>query len=355
MRVLRLVEEQHHRDEEGRPLREGRTPDEHLRDGDIEYKQCLYPGSRHLANPMNVSALRQTSEHWDAIVDALAFVRAGYAEIRGGYGPDIMDVWRVSQLGCALPWFFILRGEPAPAYAAALSKITLGTALLSHRLLQDALVQRWIPPPFTAESLLALAESTGTLLGETEVCSAPAKMIVEFLDVLVAGTPTGKVQLAREVLHFGAYYAQFKLLLWTHYLARRFLYADLAATRAQPELDELLGAPCEPPDCFLIEPPDLAKQPPQIRALWFGAITALVAPMAPDGSDRRCTDLAREVAAIMGAGTDPKATYDALDRSFGEMMRVIEAGLGGVPPAEIDAAMRDRLLAISPRAMFARL
>jgi hypothetical protein len=186
MRVLRLVEERHHRDEDDRPIREGRTPPAWLRPDDIEYKPCHYPGSRHLVHPMNVSALRQASERWDEMVDALAFCRAHYAEIRGSYGPDIMDVWRVSQLGCALPWYFILaRGEPAPGYAAALSKVALGTALLSHRLLHDALVQRWLPPPLTAATLLDLAESTGTLLSETEVCSAPAKMIVELLEYLV--------------------------------------------------------------------------------------------------------------------------------------------------------------------------
>jgi hypothetical protein len=36
--VVRMVEEQFHRDDEDRPLREGRTPAEHLRPGDIEYK-----------------------------------------------------------------------------------------------------------------------------------------------------------------------------------------------------------------------------------------------------------------------------------------------------------------------------
>jgi hypothetical protein len=361
MRVLRLVEEQHHREEEGRPLREGRTPNEHLRPGDIEYKHCHYAGSRHLANPMNVSALRQSSEHWDELIDALAFCRAKYAEIRGGYGPDIMDIWRVSQLGCSLPWYFILRGEISPAYAAALSKITLGTALLSHRLLQDALVQRWIPPPLTPDVLLDLAESTGTLLGETEVCAAPAKMILEFLDVLVNGEPRGVggvtrlVQEHREVLAFGAHYANFKLLSWIHFLARRFLYADLAETRDWPELKELLAAPCEPPDCFLIEPPELAKVPPSIRGLWFGAIAAIVVPMAPDASDQRLCDLAREVAAIMSTPREPGATYAELDKSFGEMMRAVEVGLGGAADTPIDAATRDRLLGISPRAMFGRL
>jgi hypothetical protein len=359
MRVLRLVEERHHRDEDDRPIREGRTPPACLRPDDIEYKPCHFPGSRHLANPMNVSALRQSSEHWDEMVDALAFCRAGYAEIRGGYGPDIMDVWRVSQLGCSLPWYFILaRGETAPGYAAALSKVALGTALLSHRLLQDALMQRWVPPPFTAATLLDLAESTGTLLSETEVCAAPAKMIVEFLEYLVSGTPRGAGGVARliaerrEVLTFGAHYANFKLLLWSHFLARRFLYADLAARgETHPDLAGLVEAPCEPPDCFLIEPPNLAQVPAQLRALWFAAIAKNIQPIAPDASDRGLCDLAIDVARIMGEGEGPAATYRALDASFGEVVRAVEVGLGGAP-GEIDAATRDRLLQISPRAMF---
>ena len=361
MRVLRLVEEQHHRDVEGRPLREGRTPAAHLLPHDIELKPCHYPGSRQLANPMNVSALRQSAEHWDAILDALAFVRTRYAEIRGNYGPDIMDVWRVSQLGCALPWYFLLHHDrPPPAYAAALSKITLGTAILSHRLLHDALTERWLPPPFTAVTLHDLAESTGTLLGETEVCAAPAKMIVDFLEVLVSQTPRGIVaELVAErdeVLRFGAHYANFKLLLWIHFLARRFLYADLAVRSELPELAALLAAPCEPPDCFLIEPPDLATVPPQVRSLWFAALAATVVPIAPDASDRRLAELAREVATIMGTSSDPATTYAALDASFGEMMRAVELGLGGsVDGIDIDATTRDRLVGSSPRAMFARL
>ena len=272
-----------------------------------------------------------------------------------------MDIWRVSQLGCSLPWYFILQhGETAPAYAAALSKITLGTALLSHRLLQDALTQRWLPPPFTAQTLLDLAESTGTLLGEKEVCSAPAKMIVDFLEVMVSGVPRGVGAAARliaerdDVMRFGAHYASFKLLLWIHYLARRFLYADLSGRDDLPEVREYLDAPCEPPDCFLIEPPNPAGTPPQIRMLWFGAIASLVVPMSPDRSDERLCELAKDVARIMGAGTPPRETYEALDASFGEMMAAVEVGLGGKIAGAIDPATRDRLLAISPRGMFSR-
>jgi hypothetical protein len=266
-----------------------------------------------------------------------------------------MDIWRVSQLGCSLPWYFILaKDEVAPAYASALSKIALGTALLSHRLLHDAMLERWIPPPFTAQSLLDLAESTGTLLSETEVCSAPAKMIIEYLDVMIAGTPNGLAPLDDDVLAFGAVYTSFKLLLWIHFLARRFLLSDLAANHTDPELAQLLEADCEPPDCFLIEPPNLAATPAQIRALWFGAIAALVVPMAPDGRDRKLVDCAQEVAQIMGVAREPAAAYVALDAAFAEMVAAVERGLGGTP-GMIDAKTRDRLTAVSPRALFARL
>jgi hypothetical protein len=356
MRILRLVEEAHHRDRDDRPLREGRTPAEFLRSDDIEYKQCQYAGSRWLANPMNVSALRQSSERWDEIVQDLATLRTRYAEIRGAYAPDIMDVWRVSQLGCALPWWFILGGEAAPGAAAGLSKITLGTAILSHRLLHDSLAQQWLPPPFTAQTLLELAESTGTLLGDHEVCAAPAKMLLEFLEVLVSGAPSAPpVFDVDAVMRFGAHYANLKLLLWLHFLARRFLYADLAATRDDlPELAELLDAACEPPDCFIIEPPDLARIDPPRRAMWFTALAAIVVPIAPDGSDAPLVAIAREVATIMGVTREPAATYAALDHNFGRMMQAVEVGLGGTP-IEVDAEMRDRLLGVSPRALFARL
>src|ERR1051325_3512922 len=138
---------------------------------------------------MNVSALRQTSAHWDEIVEALGFLRTAYAEARGGYGPDAMDFWRVSQLGSALPWYFLLRGQPLPAYAAALSKATLGTGILAQRMIVKMMAERWLPPPLTTPLVVALAESTGTLVGETEVCAASDKMIARFVDVLIGAGP----------------------------------------------------------------------------------------------------------------------------------------------------------------------
>jgi len=374
-----MVEERFHRDDEGRPLREGRTPAEHLRPGDIEYRSCPYPGSRQVAgHPMNISALRQTSAHWDEIVEAMGFLRAAYAEARHGYGPDVMDVWRVSQLGSALPWFHVLRGEPLPAYAAALAKATLGTGILAQRLILKMLAEQWMPPRLTTPALLALAESTGTLVGETEVCSAPEKMITRFLDLLVAGapsatsratpaTPATSTTIDRLVaqrdrfLGFAACYCAFKLVVWLYYQARRFLYADVAARSDSPAARELLRAPCEPPDFFVIEPGDLAAVPPALRAAWISQLAGLIVPFAPDGCDRPLLDCAQRMAAAMhGDSADPIAravsTFARLDAIYGEVIGAVESGLRGESyAAPIDAETRDRLVAVSPRAAFAEL
>lgn len=370
-----MVEERFHRDEEARPLREGRTPPEFRRPGEIEYRPCPYAGSRQVAGrPMNVSALRQTSAHWDEITWALGFLRAAYAEARGGYGPDLLDLWRVSQLGSALPWFHVLAGEPLPAYAAALSKATLGTGILAQRLLLRMLAEAWLPPPLTAQTVAELAESTGTLVGETEVCSAPDRMIARFLEVLV-GDPSAAPEPAPapspaierliatrdRVLGFGASYSAFKLAMWLYYQARRFLYADIAAARGDAAVRALLDAPCEPPDFFLIEPPRPAAVPPPLRAVWLHQLAGLIAPFAPDGSDRPVADAAHRMAAVMqDDGPDPiaraVAAFARLDAIWGEIVASVEAGLRGAPcPVAIDAAIRDRLVVTSPRALFASL
>ncbi|HEU4732180.1 MAG TPA: hypothetical protein VFT22_30000 [Kofleriaceae bacterium] len=367
--VLRMVEERFHRDDEDRPLREGRTPPELLRPGEIEYRPCPYPGSRQASGrAMNVSALRQTSAHWDEIAAALGLLRAGYAEVRGGFGPDVMDLWRVSQLGSALPWFHVLRGEPLPAYAAALSKATLGTGILAQRLIRKMLEERWLPPPLTTPALLALAESTGTLVGEAEVCAAPDKMIARFLDVLVGGAPSPGIPIVDRLsaerdrlLSFGASYCGFKLAVWLYWQARRFLYADLRARGGGPAVQALLDAPCEPPDFFVIEPADPAAVPVALRAAWLGQLATLIVPFAPDGSDREIPALARRMAAAMLDDADDPveraiATYGRLDAIHGELIACVEAGLRGERwAAPIDATTRDRLLAVSPRAVFAAL
>jgi hypothetical protein len=368
--VLRLIEEKFHRDDEDRPLREGRTPPELLRAGEIEYRPCAYPGSRHQhANPMNVSALKQTGVHWDEIADALAFLRTAYAEEREAYGPDVMDLWRVSQLGSSLPWLFILRGGTAPAYAAALSKATQGTGLLAQRLFVRMLGGQWTPPQLTAEAILQLAEASDTLIGDTEVCSASDKMMLLFFQALVDGHHSGSAIAAsrEDILLFGAHYSGLKLTLWIYFLARRFLYADLVAALGQTdELRALLDGPCEPSDFYLVEPTDMAALPLDHRAYWFDSLASLIVPFAPDGSDAPLRVGAHQIAQAMsdpapsGPITRAVATFARLDAIFGDMVETIEGAFRRVGRKDpllggIDAETRDRLLTQPPRGLFRSL
>jgi hypothetical protein len=395
--VLRMVEERFHRDTEGRPIREGRTPPELLRDGEIEYRQCPYPGTRYLdERPMNVSALRQTSAHWDEVMDAVAMLRNAYAAARGGYHTSVMDIWRVSQLGSALPWFYILRqGATCPAYAAALSKATLGVGIWGHRMLVKMLVERQLIERFTSQLMLDTAEDTRTLIAASEVCAASDKMILRFFDGFTADSVevAGAGEVARlvpeqgELLRFGAHYIAFKQWLWLYWIARRCLYRELASVLGPlPGAAELMDDSGEPHDFFALDPDPVIAAAPAMRGLWFGVLARFLEPFSPDGSDAelrghaerlaqvmgelpadadaraRAEDLTAEVAATTGAPPEPSArigraigTYAALDAVFADVLAAVERGFRGGDAPVFDAALRDRVLRAPPRALFAGL
>ncbi|HEX4450216.1 MAG TPA: hypothetical protein VH143_05050 [Kofleriaceae bacterium] len=324
--VERMVSEKFHRDDEGRPLREGRTPAEFLRPDDIEYKPCPYAGARFQhAKPMNASALRQTSAHWDEIADALCVLRAGYANGRT-YKPDVMDLWRVSQLGSALPWFYLFRRDKVPAFAAALAKAAQGVGMWTQAMLVRTLTGGWQPPPFTPESMIEDAEASGTLIGVTEVCSGSDKMIARFCEGYLEGEGTGELAAIRdEVVSFGAHYASFKLLVWVYYLARRYLLHELGT----PAALELLQRPCEPGDMFILEAPDAGKVPRPMRMRWLQPLAQLVVPFAPDGSDQPHVASAQMLAFASGTAGTPQETFARLDKIFTLAIATIERAFGG--------------------------
>jgi hypothetical protein len=335
MRVVRMIEERGLRDVEGRPLREGRTPADLLRDGDIEYKTCPYSGSRN-GKPMNASALRQMGAHWDEACSELAALRAAHDRVLGVTRPGLMDVWRVSQLGSSLPWFYLFRDGSVPAHVAALAKATLGQGIWAQRVLARTLTDpSWQLPELTPHAILELAEASGTLVGETEVCSGGDKMLLQFFEVLVGDHTAPAADDAQ--LAFGAHYANFKLLLWIYFLARRFLCADAGAP---------LDPAVEPPDFFIIEPPDLRATTMPVRLGWFRQLASLVVPFAPGGADLRLRTIADGIAAIMGisVGQPSQLAFATLEKTFAQVVSIVETGLGGSPPSPLGAEVLDRIV-----------
>ncbi len=371
--ILRMMTEQFHRDDEGRPLREGRTPPPFLRAGEIEYKQCPFSGTRYRhEKPMNQSAIVQVSAHWDELAGALALFRELCTEQRGAWGPNLIDLWRVAQLGSALPWFFILNGQTSPAYAASLSKVMLGVGMWVQRKYVGMFSERAVPSSqFSNDEIIRFAEETDLLISPTEVCSASEKMMQRFFDVLTgappASPPGSPLQSQRAgVLLFGAHYTAFKHLLYLYYLARRMLIADIAAVHGtSPLIARLLEPEVEPPDYFLAEPGDLENVPAAFRAHWFRALADFLVPFAPDLSDAPIRALALEIGVAMGVEhPDPIAraqtAFATLDRIHGDTIIIVENALRrahSVLPYTgiIDAATRDQLVITSARALFASL
>src|SRR5262245_57041735 len=179
--VVRMIEEQYHRDVEGRPIRESRTPPQFLREGDIEHRTCMYPGQRYMhPKPMNVSALRQMGAHWDEVTDALAWLRARYDAALGAHAPGFLDLWRQCQLAASLAWRYLFDGKQIPAYSSALAKATQGMGIWAQLMFARQMAERWQPPALTAEVVLELAVKSETLIGDHEVCSAGDKMLLKF-------------------------------------------------------------------------------------------------------------------------------------------------------------------------------
>jgi hypothetical protein len=316
VKIVEMIEARGLRDVEDRPLREGRTPAELVRPDDIEYKACPYSGTRS-GKPMNASALRQMGAHWDAACATLGSLRAAHDRVLGVTAPGLMDIWRVSQLGSALPWWHLFREGAVPAHVAALSKATLGQGIWAQRVLVKMLTDRWSPPALTPETILELAELSGTLVGETEVCSGGDKMLLRFFDMLVGAN--GAAPVSDELLAFGAHYAGFKLLLWIYFLARRFLWADAGVA---------LDGAVEPSDFFIVEPANLADVTREQRTGWFRQLADLVVPFAPRGADLALRDHAFAIATAMGS---PLCSFTVLETIFASFVAVVETGFGGTP------------------------
>ena len=398
--VVRMVLDTALRDDEGRLLRETRAPASAIRPGEIEMKKCPYPGSRQTDPPlpMNMSALRVMKQAWDDVANSVAILRAAY-QAQMGVAPEAMtvfDLWRVSQLGSALPWYFIFgHGELAPAYAAGLAKATLGMGIWAQTVFVRMVSQKWTPPAMTPESILELAEDNKTLLAEREVCAGPPKFLLKFFEALLSATPevkTAKMQRVVDhqpaILEFGAYYANMKLALYVLFLARRFVYADLLAALPDspeaPALRELLDAACEPPDMMMLAPANMPEMPLAQRAAFLASIVMNVIPMSPARTDVPLQAALVEVAASMLVTEGPAelvaevgerhavaaeqaqviaraiAVWARLDHLFARVVGIVEAGMRravGADPvtAPILASDRDHLVVVSGRPVVTRL
>lgn len=341
------------------------------------------PGTPRGTSTTDIDALDDIEDAvWDEAVDALALVRAAYAGAQPSYGPEVFDIWRISQLASSLPWYFTVRGsvDPSiqvPAYATALARIVRRTSVRAHRQICSTLQKGEESQKLSLGSLVRLAGPSQLAVAIAASSPTGASPVVagrwhNLAAALVAGQPRGigdVPALAAQldaILLFGAAYTGLERVMWNYHLARRFLYHDLVAVLGETsELKALLAQPCEPEDCFIVEPPAPATVGPAARATWFSKLAELAVPLALDSSDTVIRDVLRRMATVMGeppAGdrvAHTVATSEKLDTLFAEALAFVEYGLrrACLAPAQsdpFDAAARDRVVRF-PRSYFASL
>jgi len=177
------------RDEDGRPLEEGKAPAALLHDVPLERRTCPYVGGRHLhAHPMNTSALRQVRDHWPQILGGIHRVRSALLAGRATAPAGLDWIWELSGVLSVLPTFLAFRGGSplggaVPALVSALYKVVVGIHHFAAELRLTSLAQgkAWTGRALEPACLHAELERTGALIGPEEVCAGPPGMIEEVL------------------------------------------------------------------------------------------------------------------------------------------------------------------------------
>ena len=186
---------EHIRDDEGRPISERRAPSV-VKDGvPMELRSCPYSDERR-GQPMNMSALTQVKQHLEAVLEEVAQFRAMSPE----GNPTWAEVFAAVIDQLAGPARYLLetraRRGAVPAQCAVGHKLAAGYFdVLRKLLLREALGDR---RPVSVKNLLTFVKEQRSLIGASEVCAGPPKLIVRVSDVLVNGMPTGAVALPLE-------------------------------------------------------------------------------------------------------------------------------------------------------------
>jgi hypothetical protein len=237
------------RDTEGRPLGEAKAPLERRAGVALELRTCPYADSRHNhARPMNVSALKQMTAHWEEALGGVALLRSLYrAEVRQE-PMRLIDVWRVAGLTSAVADFAFLRAwEPVADGAmslagAVLYKVPLGISLTTSAMWADGALH--FDAVVDADALYDYADRHGHFVGAHQVCAGPVAMVKEVLRLMIDGTgpqgdpaPTAALIGDRSrFLHFAHGAAALSLLGMVHArldAGRGFDLADLLAADPQ--------------------------------------------------------------------------------------------------------------------------
>jgi hypothetical protein len=200
------------RDDEGRPLKEGKAPEECRSGVAMNLVECRYAGSRFKhKNPMNTSALHQMTRHWPDVLAGFGYLR----DVLSGNKPagqiTLLEFWKIARAAASLPEYLSLRAaDPLgdgklPAFVAAMYKAALGLFNATQNIVLGGILQADASGQSKADpdAIVDFADDTAMLVGEKEVCAGPANMIAEVTRAITYGPVNFRINSAKLVATLG--------------------------------------------------------------------------------------------------------------------------------------------------------
>ena len=187
----------HWLDTDGRPLGE-QAAEAAYRAAATDERVCPFPDRRR-GRVINASALRQITDHWDAILATVAHL--GAVSVPAGQPVTLHRAWSINGAAGAIALWHGLTADSAgiPVAASALYKASLGFAkVFPELLLQDPdaaaapLGERLSP-----EAFFDHLDTGGLLVGGSQVCAGSRAQILAYYDALLSpcrlaeGAPIG--------------------------------------------------------------------------------------------------------------------------------------------------------------------
>ncbi len=239
------------RDAEGRLLGEGNSPRHLVDTAEIEWGPSRYPGSRYRhTKPINASALKQLTRHWDDLLVLVASARSEFILRYGSEGPlSASELWRFSRFTVTIPNYLTnRRDDPVapdriPTIASVAFKSIAGIFIIAADMFFRLID---LEKTFTPDDLIVYADDHGLFEGASGVCAGPPTKMKDLLTLVVTGSaspgphPDALSALVGDVDSFFGYALLYTKLEFTKQVAAFALQerlADLYRTiKSSPDL-----------------------------------------------------------------------------------------------------------------------
>lgn len=180
-----------YKDADGRTLAEMNAT-RNLKQGvEFTLRECPYEGSRQ-GKLMNVSGLKQLTDHHRMIVRDTHLMRARYLALHGAEVMDLGRLWAFARGLSSVPVFAVRRRQSTvapldvPAPYSAMFKIAQGLHMAAERMIFAG----WDPARrIDAEELVAFVEEKGLFLSldGSRACAGPLHLVLDFVRAAIDG------------------------------------------------------------------------------------------------------------------------------------------------------------------------